>query len=214
MASTHCIRILPIYTEEKVNFSVEKGNILLFKCNNEWSMKNKRHNKHSTVWFSDMVNPNNFIPDDLDKDVYYIIFKEEYKADEVIDNSVDFHQYVLENMNNIKYNKTSDYNRGKYKDARVTTRNEDSSFTSNKCEWDNINLSLKKVKYSDLIISDTRKDIHRMMMEIYLPHFKRKLRSLKDGYTLSKDMAPDQIGDEYDDNSSIIYVSRASICTR
>ena len=205
-----CIRILPIYTNEKANFSVDKGNILIFKCNNGWSMKNKLHNKHSTVWFSDTVNKN-YVPDDLDKDVYYIIHKDEYKSDEVIENSVDFHQYVLETLNNVTSSRT-DYSRGKYKKA--TKISDDSSFTSNKREWDYINVSIKKVKYSTLNISDIRRDVHRMMVEIYLPHFKNKLRSLKDGYTLCKDMAPDQIGDEYDDNSSIIYISRASMCVQ
>lgn len=84
---------------------------------------------------------------------------------------------------------------------------------SKKWDWDGVTVGKKKVSGEYIYMIGLRKDVHRMMVEIFLPHFKKKIMMVKNGQRDFDDMniAPDKIYERYVDNTSIFYVSRASM---
>ena len=84
---------------------------------------------------------------------------------------------------------------------------------SKKWDWDGVMVGKKKISGEYVCMIGLRKDVHRMMVEIFLPHFKKKIRMVKEGKRDVDDMctAPDMIDKKYIDDTSSFYVSRASM---
>jgi len=84
---------------------------------------------------------------------------------------------------------------------------------SKKWDWDDISVGKKRVHISSIDNDGLHRDVHRMMVEIFLPHFKDKIGMVKNGKRGVTDMqmAPDMIYSKYVGNTSSFYVSRASM---
>lgn len=242
-----CMRIAPSYSDDgKVTFSVNQGRVLVFYSNGIWDMKHPLGGVHRTMWFTtsewnvddeekfDVGNMYNSIciPDFLDIDVYYVIYRNADKAGDVIgDNFVDFHQYVTETlscMSNVSdMYKSFDLKDGKGKrvvmvgEGDHNTRRahyEPSSGSTLKWDWDNVKIAKKKMLVGKSKKRSVQKDVHRMMVEIFLPHFKVKIEEEKSNgkrkISEISDEAPDMVKKKYDNESSTIFVSRAFLTVK
>lgn len=85
---------------------------------------------------------------------------------------------------------------------------------SKRWTWDEITVGKKRIPVEKIHMIGIRKDIHRIMVELFLPHFQKKVSTVRDGKRDVDDMsnAPDQIYDKYVCDTSSFYVSRASMC--
>ena len=84
---------------------------------------------------------------------------------------------------------------------------------SKKWTWDDVTVGKKRVPVETICNVSLRKDIHRIMVELFLPHFQKKIRSVRDGKRDVDDtnIAPDQMHEKYIGDTSSFYVSRASM---